>query len=151
MARPKGQAPKPEVLQKETQVVNLRRQGHTWDQIAQIVGYKDPSGAHSAYMRASARVVAEDVEAIRQIETQRLDMLQSAYWIQAMSGDVPSGLQVLRIMERRSKLLGLDQPVRQQVEVTTYDPANIDAEVAKLVALLDSGQTGEVGTPPSTT
>lgn len=151
MARPKGQAPKPEVLQKETQVVALRREGRTWDQIAQIVGYKDPSGAHSAYMRASARVVAEDVEAIRQIETERLDMLQSAYWTQAMSGDVPSGLQVLRIMERRSKLLGLDQPVRQQVEVTTYDPANIDAEVAKLVALLDSGKTGEVGTAPSQT
>jgi hypothetical protein len=166
MARPKGQAPKPEVLDKEAQVVALRREGMTWDTIAQAVGYKDPSGAHAAYMRASARIVKEDVDAIRDMETERLDMLQGAYWRQAMMGDVPAGMQVLRIMERRAKLLGIDQPIRQQVEVISYDADGIDSEVARLVRLLDnaeskqgtvdqsdnepdSGENGEVAETPS--
>lgn len=140
MARPKGQAPKPEVLQKEAQVVALRREGMTWDTIAQAVGYADPSGAHAAYMRASARIVKEDIDAIRDMETERLDMLQGAYWRQAMTGDVPAGMQVLRIMERRAKLLGIDQPIRQQVEVITYDADGIDSEVARLVRLLESAE-----------
>lgn len=154
MARPKGTAPKPEVLEREVQVVALRREGMTWDAIANAVGYSDPSGAHSAYMRASARIVKEDIDAIRDMETERLDMLQAAYWRQAMMGDVPAGMQVLRIMERRAKLLGIDQPIRQQVEVISYDADSIDSEVARLVKLLenhepDSGTNGEVEETPS--
>lgn len=151
MGRPTGQAPKPEVLAKEQQVVELRRQGYTWDKIAQTVGYKDPTGAHAAYQRASARIVAEDVKAIRDIEAERLDLLQTAVWYQALGGDIPAGMQVLRIMERRAKLLGLDQPVKIQAEVITYDADSIDAEVKRLIDILDSGKNGEVGTSPSTT
>ena len=158
MARPIGKAPTPEVLDKEAQVVALRREGRSWDTIAQAVGYADPSGAHAAYMRASARIVKEDIDAIRDMETERLDMLQGAYWRQAMMGDVPAGMQVLRIMERRAKLLGIDQPIRQQVEVISYDADGIDSEVARLVKLLESaeqnpepnsGQDGEVEETPS--
>ncbi len=147
MARPKGQAPKPEVLEKEAQVVALRREGMTWDTIAQAVGYADPSGAHAAYMRASARIVKEDIDAIRDMETERLDMLQGAYWRQAMMGDVPAGMQVLRIMERRAKLLGIDQPIRQQVEVISYDADGIDSEVARLVKLLESAEQPTIDEP----
>jgi hypothetical protein len=56
-------------------------------------------------------------------------------------------------MERRAKLLGLDMPTKAQIEVTNYDTATIDSEVARLVALLDSqpsrqmeSSTGENGT-----
>jgi hypothetical protein len=83
-----------------------------------------------------------------------------------MMGDVPAGMQVLRIMERRAKLLGIDQPIRQQVEVISYDADGIDSEVARLVKLLDnaeseqgtvdqsdnepdSGKNGEVAETPS--
>jgi hypothetical protein len=75
-----------------------------------------------------------------------------------MMGDVPAGMQVLRIMERRAKLLGIDQPIRQQVEVISYDADGIDSEVARLVRLLESaeqnpepnsGENGEVEETPS--
>lgn len=160
MGKPRGLPVKPEVLEREAQVVALRREGLTWDAIATAVGYKDPSGAYDAYTRAAKRIVKEDVDAIRNVETERLDMLQSAVWTQAMMGDVPAGLQVLRIMERRAKLLGIDQPIRQQVEVISYDADSIDSEVARLVKLLDSteqgnkpdsGENGEVEETPSTT
>jgi hypothetical protein len=61
-----------------------------------------------------------------------------------MMGDVPAGMQVLRIMERRAKLLGIDQPIRQQVEVISYDADSIDSEVARLVRLLDSANQGTI-------
>ena len=130
--------PPPEIVAKETEVVKLRRGGLTWDAIAERMGYAYPAAAHAAYKRAAARVVHEDVEAIRRIESERLDVVQSAVWGKALGGDIPAVQTVIRIMERRSKLLGLDAPIKQQVEVTTYDGETIDREVARLIDLLDS-------------
>jgi hypothetical protein len=73
----------------------------------------------------------------------RLDIAQAAIWGDIINGATPEdrarGVQALvRIMERRAKLLGLDMPTKAQIEVTNYDTATIDSEVARLVALLDS-------------
>jgi hypothetical protein len=94
--------------------------------------------------------VYEDVDAIRQVEGERLDLMQSAVWGKALQGDLPAIQTLIRIMERRAKLLGLDQPLRQQIEVTTYDGDSIDAEVRKLVELLNSGSQGSLDAPTIT-
>jgi hypothetical protein len=143
--------PKPEVIARETEVVKLRRGGLTWDMIAERVGYRSPSAAHFAYQRASMRVVQEDIEAIRKIETERLDMAQSAIWGKVLTGDNPSIANLLRIMDRRAKLLGLDQPAKQQIEVTTYDGNTIDREVSRLVELLNSSPQSALDTPTGET
>lgn len=44
------------------------------------------------------------------LEADRLDNLQSAYWASAMAGDTKDAELVLKIMDRRSKLFGLDRP-----------------------------------------
>jgi len=141
----------PEVLAKETEVVKLRRGGLTWDVIADRVGYKYPSSAQTAYQRAAARIVADDVEAIRKLESERLDLAQSAIWGGVLAGNVPAIHALIRIQERRAKLLGLDQPIRQQIEVTTYDGDSIDAELARLVHILDSGTPLPLDAPASET
>jgi hypothetical protein len=87
-----------------------------------------------SYERALSRVVREDVDAIRQVETERLDLAQSAIWGKVLQGDNPSIQNLLRIMERRAKLLGLDMPVRQQVEVINYDATSIESELARIYA-----------------
>jgi transcriptional regulator len=140
---------KPEVLDKEIEVVKLRRGGLTWDLIAERVGYGSASAAHAAYQRAARRAVQDDIEAIRTIENERLDLMQSAIWGKVLAGDTTAIQTVIRLMERRAKLLGLDQPFKQQIEVTTYDGDTIDSEVRKLVELLDSGKTGQVVIPTS--
>ena len=140
---------KPEVLDKEIEVVKLRRGGLTWDLIAERVGYGSASAAHAAYQRAAKRAVYEDVDAIRQVEGERLDLMQSAVWGKALQGDLPAIQTLIRIMERRAKLLGLDQPIRQQIEVTNYDGDSIDDEVRKLVELLNSGSQGSLDAPTS--
>jgi transcriptional regulator len=129
---------KPEVLDREIEVVKLRRGGLTWDLIAERIGYKSASAAHAAYQRAAKRAVQDDIDAIRQIENERLDIAQSAIWGKVLAGELSAVQTLIRLMERRAKLLGLDQPIRQQIEVTTYDGDTIDAEVRKLVELLDS-------------
>lgn len=134
-------SPDPLVLEREVQIVKLRRQGHTWDEIAQQLGYADKSGPQKAYLRAAARVVQEDIQDIRALEAERLDNLQNAYWLDAMAGDVPAGTQVLRIMERRAKLLGLDSPIKQQVEVITYDASNISEHLRTIAAGLAYSHT----------
>lgn len=134
MARPRGKAPNPTVLDRERQVVSLRRQGLTWQDIADQTGYSSPSGASEAYYRASYRVVSVDVEALRQLENDRLDLLFSSVWEQALAGDYKATDACLKIMSRRAKLLGLDAPVSQKIEITpTYDKSAIEAELQRII------------------
>ena len=45
-----------------------------------------------------------------ELENQRLDALQAAHWGGAMRGNKPAADTVLRVMERRARLNGLDAP-----------------------------------------
>ena len=49
----------------------------------------------------------EATNELRLVEQQRLDALQLALWPRATAGDVKAVLAVLRLMERRSRLLNL--------------------------------------------
>jgi hypothetical protein len=124
----------PEVLAKEAEVVKLRRGGLTWDLIAERIGYAHAASAQKAFERSLARVVADDVNAIRQLESERLDLAQSAIWGKVLQGDNTSIVTLVRIMERRAKLLGLDQPIRIQAEVISYDADDIRTRLAELIA-----------------
>ena len=148
---------KPEVLDKEKAVVSLRREGKTWDEIADLVGYGHKTSAQKAYQRAASRVLAEDVEALRELENERLDKLQNANWDKAMMGDVQAGTLLLRVFESRRKLMGLDQPtnINIKAEVISYDPDSIQAELSRLYNTYaianDSQPQNEVGETPSPT
>ena len=141
--RPRGGLPSAEVMEKQNEVVKLRRGGLTWDLIAQRVGYADPSGAQRAFEAANKRVIAEDIAEIRTLETERLDLAQSAIWGKVLQGDNPSIANLLRIMERRAKLLGLDQPTRIQAEVISYDGNSVRAELERILA--QSSHSGSQG------
>ena len=100
--------------------LNLRAEGMSYAAIAERLGYASKSGAHKAVSRALERTTKEASDAVRNYELQRLDKMMSAIWDKAMSGDTKSINTILRIMDRRSKLLGLDspQPLAQNLEVT---------------------------------
>jgi len=141
---------KPEVLEREAKVLELRRGGITFDTIAKRLGFAHASGAHQAYENACKRIVYAEVEETRKVEMDRLDIAQSAIWTNVLRGDVPSVTALMRIMDRRAKLLGLDQPMKAQVEVTNYDTNTIDSEVARLVSLLNSGKESSLDSRTST-
>ena len=139
----------PSVIEREAEVLKLRRGGLTFDLIAKELGFKHASGAHKAYVNACKRIIVSDVQEIRAVEIERLDIAQSSIWGRVLRGEIPAIQTLIRIMERRARLLGLDAPTKAQVEVTTYDTGTIDAEVQRLVALLDSQPKNAVDTPPS--
>jgi hypothetical protein len=141
MPRPRGKTPTPQVLDRERQVTALRRQGLTWEKIAQQAGYKSPSGASEAYLRASARVVTEDVQTIRQLENDRLDLLFNAIWEQALAGDPKAVEACLKVMTRRARLLGLDTPPEHRVTLTqTWTGEQVKAEVQQILRAFDKAK-----------
>jgi hypothetical protein len=129
--------PSPELVDKEVRVLELRRAGLTWQRIAEQVGYADHTGAYAAYKRAIKRTQQQPADELREAEIDRLDRLQLAVWPRAMNGDNSSIVTILRIMERRAKLLGLDMPVKIAQDVTVWEGGeSIDRAVRDLAELL---------------
>lgn len=135
---------------RQKEVVELRTQGLSFEQIGQHLGISKPA-AWQTYQAALDNILAESVHQLRDLENQRLNTAQAAIWPKVLEGDIPALAGLLRIMERRAKLNGLDMPVKTQVEVTHYDGDTIDAEVARLAALLDSSPPNALGTGTSQT
>ena len=124
-----------EMRGKEGQVLELRKAGATFHQIANVVGYADPSGAKRAYDRAMQATIQQPADEIRRLELERLDAMLRAVWPAALSGRLHAVDRVLTIMCRRAKLLGLDMPRRREVTVITRDAveqaiAQLEAELA---------------------
>ncbi len=101
------------VAQRRTQAIQLRLAGAEWQQIADTLGYSDKAAANKDVTRAleiAAKEQRASAEVLRETELQRLDRMQRGLWTAAIGGDVRSVEAVLRVMDRRMKLLGLDVP-----------------------------------------
>lgn len=146
-----------ELEAKEAKVLELRRAGFTFQRIAEEVGYATPSGAQRALERIMTRNLPQAPEEFRWQELDRLDRMQVALWPRAMKGDDRAIGTIIRLMERRARLVGIDAPQRIQAEVVNYDGTrDIDGDIERIVNLIrgvdrseslevESG-TGESGT-----
>jgi hypothetical protein len=133
-----GKTPTPEVLDRELAVVELRRTGETWDRIARAIGYANAAGAYKAYKRAVVRTLQQPTDELREMELDRIDRLQRAYWKDAIDGNHKSAEFVLKLIGKRAELLGLDAPQRIQAEVITYDGGgDIEGDIERIIKLLD--------------
>lgn len=95
---------------KRTRVVEAVADGATYEQAAKLAGYATRSGAYKAFWKAVDGREADAVDEHRALELARLDALQVGLWERAEAGDVKAVNAVLRIIEQRSRLLGLDRP-----------------------------------------
>lgn len=138
-------SPPPEQVDRENAILELRRSGETWSRIAQVTGYANASGAQKAYMRVVNRVQREPVEAIFEMELDRLDRIQRAYWKPAIVDlNTKAADIVLKVMDRRAKLLGLEAPTKSDVRVVNYEgTTNVDAEIERIIGLFNSVGNGE--------
>ena len=93
---------------REHKAVQLALAGATYEQIATECHYAGKSGAWKAVQRLLARVDAENAGQLRTVEGARLDRLQAAHWPAALRGDTKAAGVVLRILDRRARLFGLD-------------------------------------------
>lgn len=168
---PASRAKRADTAQRRRQAIDMRMAGHSYQRIADELGYTSRGAACQDITRALEQAVAEQVisvEAYREEELQRLDALLTEAWAvlkrdhltvshgkvvyddstgKPILDDGPTLAaidRILKIQERRAKYLGLDAPTR--VEAITVDA--IDAEIARLAAELEGDQTGTAaGTP----
>lgn len=133
-------------LQRQAQALELRRMGKGFAEIAAALGI-GKSQAHRlvvAGMEDARQQIAASADDLRVEEVSRLDGMLAGLWPTARKGGVAAVDRVLKIMERRAKLLGLDAPERreltgkggapmQTVNMTADEFARIAAEVAARV------------------
>ena len=139
-----------ELQHRKKEALQLRLEGKTYTEIAEHMG-KSVSTVHGYVTGSLAEVTKEDAQQLRDVEAARLDALQHAIWDKAIDGDLSAIDRVIKIIDRRARLLGLDAP--QQVAVNNGMDVDIDAAVDKLIAVamrevannqpdaLDSGTT----------
>ncbi len=84
-----------------------RHPGHTYQQIADELGYANRGTVHRLVQQTLHAHQADSVDTLRALEVARLDALQQALWEPALTGDLRAVGQVVQIVVARSRLLGL--------------------------------------------
>lgn len=100
--------------------LELRKKGYTYAQIALELNCHEET-VYQAVKRAMQRLIAERDELageVRRLEIERYDAFLLKLQPAIEVGDVKAIATALRISECRRKLLGLDVPTKQVVEVT---------------------------------
>lgn len=125
--RGKGTAKKADTAERRRKALELRKAGATYEQIAEQLDYDNRGSAWKAVDAALKEITAEPAAEVRQLELERLDALLLSLWKQARGGNLGAVDRVLRLMERRSKYLGLDSPARMEVDQQVrYVLENVD-------------------------
>lgn len=94
---------------RKARAVELALGGNSYDKIAAEVGYANRGTAWRTVHNALRERTDDAVDLYRSQEIERLDRLQRAVWADAMAGDVRATNAVLRIIDQRVRLLGLDR------------------------------------------
>lgn len=123
-------------IEREKRVLELRRAGVTFDAIAEQLAFADRGAAYKAFTRALARTLQQPAAELRELELDRLDRLQAAVWAAAMRGDLKAIDRILRIAERRARLMGLDHTdgiAERQVRLQEEQGALIAHVISKVL------------------
>lgn len=138
-------------IERELRVLDLRRSGMSYSQISQVMNISMPvvskllRRAFKRHMEQHEELASEVIE----FEKARLDELYMTLYhdtIRKIDGEAVLATHtrrarnievMLKIMERRSKLLGLDQPAKSQilsvgVDLGTFSDEELKAEFEKL-------------------
>lgn len=158
--------------ERRNKAIEMRRVGIPWETISKECGYSTAAVAAADIYKVLAdrtREMGEQVAGLRSIEADKLDAMERVIiqimrkpHILAQQGRVvidpstgkpaedPGPVfqcidRLLRIAERRAKLLGIDTPVKAQVEIKAV---GVDAEIAGLLAgMVTGGETASLGDP----
>jgi DNA-binding CsgD family transcriptional regulator len=126
------------VRERERTAVQLRVHGLTYDEIGDRLGVSRRM-ASRIVNRAMSRILREPVGQLIDLESARLDALWQAAWAKAMAGSARHIECCVRISERRSRLLGLDQPTRVHADLAHVSIDQIDREIERLLSQYGNG------------
>jgi hypothetical protein len=123
-----------EIAARRIRAMELRASGLGYQEIADRLGYSNPGTAYKDVHEGLRLNAAKATQDLRDVEADRLDRMTHALWSRAVGrapveADPERGIEadpgipaneelidrVLKIMQRRARLLGLDEPVRKDV------------------------------------
>lgn len=119
------------VLDRIGTAIELYRDGHTWDEVAQVCGYASRGAAHSAVTTYLRRNVDQNVMDLRAIEGRRFDADELRLrQIIATSTDEKMVIRAIeartRLSARRARLFGLDAPLNVTLDLTAAQALLVD-------------------------
>ncbi len=122
---------------KVAKAIDMRIHKHTWDEIATECGWSNRGTAYAAVRKELDKIKREPAEHLMMMELAAMDELQKSLWKQATTQSkgkrqTEAARQVLSIMARRAKLLGLDDFERRSMDLAERQHA-LDAAQSKLV------------------
>jgi hypothetical protein len=132
------------IAERRVLALELRKAGGSYREIARQLGV-DVHTAHgdvSAELAGLRETAVEHAGQLRALELQRLDEMTAGLWSQIQDGSPPAVSAAIRVSERRSRLLGLDEPVATKSEIIGSLTNNAErdrrlrAECAELQRLL---------------
>lgn len=118
MARGKSRE-KANILERQLLALDLRKSGLTYRAIAAKLGVNHQTAYNDvmAELKRLAELRADSAEELRQLELEKLDKYESSLTHWAEAGSVEAVKALLKVQERRSKLLGLDAPEKKDVNI----------------------------------
>lgn len=144
---PASKAQRAQTAERRKKAITLRLAGMDWQSIADQLGYSTRGAACTDVARALEVNLAEQTQAadtLREVESLRLDRLQAAAWPAAVKGDLKAIDTVLKVIDRRVKLQGLDMPLRAELSGPDGGPMQLQhANLAKLYELIDAAGDGD--------
>jgi len=104
-----------EAAKRRARALEMRAEGQSFRAIAEQLGFAGPAGAFRTVEKAMSALVEEPAKQVLQVELDRLDRATELAMAMISAGKSTGIDQLLKIQERRSRLLGLDQPERKDV------------------------------------
>lgn len=132
--------------ERRIKALELRKAGKTYDAIGKKLGITTQS-AHALVMSALEQirtVTAEDAAKVRELELERLTGIYEKLY--PKRDDPRAADTLVRIAERRSRLLGLDAPTKLEVDDT--GGLTDDERAARIASILDSARARKARPAP---
>lgn len=121
-----------EAAVRRARAVDLRASGATYQQIADTLGYDSKGTAHAAVTQGLAELGRESAEELLAIELATLNRMQIPAFTRARQGDDQAISSVLKIMDRRAKLVGLDDYEARMAAVAERNSAALHLQTSWL-------------------
>lgn len=111
------------IAQRRLEAVSFRRTGMDYRQIgAQLkISAQQAWIDVQAALKETAELEKDATQEYRQLEVERLNRLLMGVWTEAAKGNLGAVDRAIKISERLSKLLGLDTPVKQQIDINVQN------------------------------
>jgi hypothetical protein len=105
-----------EARERMRKVVELHRDGWSFEDIAGELGYASSKTAYGAYRRCLDRMIDEPTEEVIALKRHRLNQWMRSLSARCNEGDTAAIQTALKVQSELDKLDGIDTPKKMQVE-----------------------------------